>query len=307
MKRKVVMSGNKTLTVSLPIDWAKKNGIKAGDDIDLIEKGQEIIINASESQKNIGEYLVKIPEEIEKDLSKYVNKLIISPYTRGYDQIKVLFKNKNILSSVSKTIDRFMLGSEIVEQGENYCIIKILVKGQNEEITQVINRLYLLLITMLKDLQDILSKEKWDDLESIEQMDHSINKLHFFCRRMLNTKGYKDDSKTRTLYRLSCLIEEMSDYIVDIARITRNYKKIDKNLINLLGDMEKLVSGHYSLYSKYDHQKVVDLKLKRNEIRDKIHNQISKPSKEDVIIIHLLLGILDKIMHMNEDFIDNGY
>lgn len=307
MKRKVVMSGNKTLTVSLPIDWAKKNGIKAGEDVDVIEHGQELIINANDSEKGLGEYIIKIPDEIEKDLSKYPHRLIISPYVRGYNQIKILFKDKQILQILSKTIDKYMLGSEIVEQGENYCIIKILVKGQNEEITQIINRLYLLLITMLKDMQDIVSKEKWEDLEFIEQMDHSLNKLHFFCRRMLNTKGYKDDSKTRTLYRLSCLIEEMSDYIVDIARVIKSAKKVDKNLIKLLADIEKLVSGHYSLYSKYDHYKVVELKVKRNEIKEKLHNQISKHSKEDIIIIHLLLGILDKIMHMNEDFIDNGY
>lgn len=305
MKRKIVMSGNKTLTVSLPIDWAKKQGIKAGDDIDVIEQGQELIINAQDSENSLGEYVIKIPENVERDIKNYANRLIISPYTRGYSQIKVLFQNKNILSLISKTIEKYMLGSGIVEQDENYCLIKILVKGQNEEITQIINRLYLLLITMLKDLQDIVSKEKWNDLDSIDEMDNSLNKLHFFCRRVLNTKGYKDDSKTRMLYRLSCLMEEMSDYIVDIARTLKISKKADKNLVSLLGDMEKLVSGHYSIYSKYDHNKLVELKLRREEVRNKVFNMVSKPSKEDVIITHLLLGILDKLLHMSEDLIDN--
>ncbi len=305
MKRKIVMSGNKTLTVSLPIDWAKKQGIKAGDDVDVVEHGQELVINAKDSENSLGEYVIKIPEEVEKDLSKYANRLIISPYTRGYSQIKVLFQNKDVLSLISKTIEKYLLGGGIVEHGEKYCIIKILVKGENEEITQIINRLYLLLITMLKDMQNLISKEKWVGLESIEEMDNSLNKLHFFCRRMLNTKGYKDDSKTRMLYRMSCLMEEMSDYIVDIARTIKNSKKADKSLVVLLDDMEKLVSGHYSLYSKYDHYKVIELKLKREEVRKKVYNSVKLQSKEDVAITHLLLGILDKLLHMSEDLIDN--
>ena len=44
MKRKLVSQGRATLTISLPSKWLKTFALKAGDEVDIEEKGAELIL-----------------------------------------------------------------------------------------------------------------------------------------------------------------------------------------------------------------------------------------------------------------------
>ena len=51
MKRKIIKQGHNTLTVTLPSDWVKKLNLKSGDEIDVLENENSLILNGFEKNK----------------------------------------------------------------------------------------------------------------------------------------------------------------------------------------------------------------------------------------------------------------
>ena len=85
MKRKVVQHGASTLIISLPNKWAKTNNVKKGTELEVEERGSELVIGAdteAESEKfdiNItGRY-------------KIAHRAISALYKAGYDQLNITF------------------------------------------------------------------------------------------------------------------------------------------------------------------------------------------------------------------------
>jgi len=52
MKRKIIKQGHNTLTMTLPSEWVKKLNLKAGDEIDLNEKGGSLMVNGKQNNEN---------------------------------------------------------------------------------------------------------------------------------------------------------------------------------------------------------------------------------------------------------------
>ena len=52
MKRKVIQIADSTQLVSLPRKWTIKNGIKKGDELEIVEKGPKLIVHASGSEES---------------------------------------------------------------------------------------------------------------------------------------------------------------------------------------------------------------------------------------------------------------
>ena len=51
MLRRVIKQGHSTLTITLPKKWAKDLKIEAGDEVNIIEKGNRLFINTKASSE----------------------------------------------------------------------------------------------------------------------------------------------------------------------------------------------------------------------------------------------------------------
>ncbi|MCG2718692.1 MAG: AbrB/MazE/SpoVT family DNA-binding domain-containing protein, partial [Nanoarchaeota archaeon] len=108
MKRKLIQMAGKTMVVSLPSPWIKKYGLKKGEEIDLEEKGKNILIKIDSKKENMGkEILIDIPTE---DL--FFERSLHVWYRRGYNQITVIFEDKDVLRKIRKSVKK-LLGFEI--------------------------------------------------------------------------------------------------------------------------------------------------------------------------------------------------
>ena len=58
MKRKIIKQGHNTLTITLPNKWAQRLNLKAGDEVDLVEKENSILINSEEKAKEKMQLLI---------------------------------------------------------------------------------------------------------------------------------------------------------------------------------------------------------------------------------------------------------
>ena len=81
MKRKVIQLAGKTLLVSLPIKWAKKYGIKKGNEVEVEERGKSLLI-ATEKAVSMEkkEIVLSGPEE-------FIRRVISAEYKKGVSEI----------------------------------------------------------------------------------------------------------------------------------------------------------------------------------------------------------------------------
>ena len=84
--------------------------------------------------------------------------LIRCLYRKGYDEIRVKFnkpttkhhkigKDVTVVSSIHKEVGR-LNGLEVIQQKENFCLIKDISEGNIKEFDNVLRRIFLLLVDM---------------------------------------------------------------------------------------------------------------------------------------------------------------
>ena len=78
MKRKIIKLGPATLVISLPSKWIKQTHVKPGDEIELEEIDNNLVIKAEESKKINKIFL----DFTEKDL--LMKRIFASKYLRIY-------------------------------------------------------------------------------------------------------------------------------------------------------------------------------------------------------------------------------
>ena len=96
MKRKLVKQGAATLMVSLPSKWAKQNKLGKGDEVDVFQRDNALMLTP-ESVSSKREVEIEIGSETESS----VRTIITNTYRMGYDRIKVYFNStKNKIKDV---------------------------------------------------------------------------------------------------------------------------------------------------------------------------------------------------------------
>ena len=165
MKRKVIQIAGSTQLVSLPRQWAKAHNIQRGQEIDVQEDGDNIIVHSSNAP------LVEKAEIDISQMSDMTARCIRSLYKRGVDELRVTFSNPDTATLVQNAIAKEAVGFEILEQGQTYCLIKY-VSGAIEEFDQLLRRIFLLLVNMADD------SETEKDREHVWLIHPSGNKMH---------------------------------------------------------------------------------------------------------------------------------
>ncbi|MEA3514585.1 MAG: hypothetical protein U9R34_03860 [Nanoarchaeota archaeon] len=295
MKRKVSKIGPSTLMISLPNKWVKKYDINKGDELDIEEREKGLLIGCKK-EVQFGQTKVTIHSG-----DHFMRRFIDTPYRIGYDEFIVNYDDPLIFEKIQNEVGNLM-GFEIVEQGENYCKVKNIAKGLESEFDVILNRLFIVTITMFKDLREALKKHELERLPNIEKMENMNNRLTHFCKRMLNIQGYSDERKTRSIYRIVCLFEEIGDQGRDICRyIMKNNLKIDKRYVELLNDSISQMKLFYKLFNHYESEKLFEFGKKEKIYEKKGDELFLKLEKHHGFLIHCILNIFDKTKHMTEE------
>src|SRR3989344_7771940 len=97
MKRRLVLHGPSTLTISLPSDWVKRFNIEKGKELNLEEHGRNLIISTEST--NFEQKQIDI-ENLERVGKSYIT----SSYRQGYDEIEFTYKNNKYLETIQNLI-----------------------------------------------------------------------------------------------------------------------------------------------------------------------------------------------------------
>lgn len=237
MKRKVNRVGIRTLTISLPSKWAKENNIKQGDELEITEGEDTLIINTKSQLA-----LKRITIDTEGLSSAILLRKIYVAYMLGYEEIEVLIDDTEmehtsskypsplqnfpkkitaheVISSINQT------GIEIVEQNKNRYLLSILVSSNEEEFEKTLKRLFVLTKVYGDEILQFMQNGFKDSLNSLYSQEITINKFYRLCVRIINSSTF--GIKKTCLYHIVCCIEEIGDTLWNTVRISRP-KKIKK-------------------------------------------------------------------------------
>ncbi len=292
MKRKVVKHGTATLTVSLPVQWVKKFNIKQGDELDVEERGNRVIVKP---YNELSEKEIIIELERKED---FLRRLIVIPYSLGYNIIKVRYKDREVLPKIQETISNYFMGFEIVEQNGHYCLIKNIAKGIEEEFDVMLNRLAIITIGMLKDIYDAFKTNRLSLISESRTSEMNANKINLFCRRMLNTIGHKDKTTT-IVYNIVCYLEELTDEAHYLSEYAVLHKiKASKNVLNYLQDLIKQLELWYKAFNEYKPEHIIEMKKIEIKLQKEGINLLE--NSKDVVVVHYLVAMQENIHHMSE-------
>lgn len=295
MKRKVVKHGNSTLTISLPIQWAKKFEIKSGDELDIEERGNKIIVKPY-NEHTEKEYLVNI------NTTDYIPKLItIIPYLNGYNKIKIKFKNRIEHEYLNTIIKDFFMGFEIIDQGKDYVVIKNIAKGIEEEFDIIFNRLIIITISMLKDIKEAFVKKDLSIISNARTSEMNANKINLFCRRMLNMIGHKERRATG-LYAMATHLEQITDDCRELSDYAVKNKVIaSKEIIEYLDGLIEKIELWYKAFNENHIDHVIKIKVLEKKLEYDTWKLIDECNKNEKVIAHYLAAIQETLHNMTEE------
>ena len=244
----------------MPRKWTQKYGVNKGDEVDLEEQGNKIILS-------IGSSIISRQMELNPPhLKNITERYITTCYRDGVNEIKVVCDSEgyaNLLEYVRLKVHDQTIGYELVDQDKNSFFIKDLSGGQPTGFDNALRRTLILLTTSSNDILNAIKNRDLDGLRNAYIMDRSINKLTNFCSRYLLTKGIGSHKKTIYYYHFLRSLEALADqYSLMAAEYNNNLKTFNDEIFKGFKEINAMLQEFYELFYKYDKKRLGNLFLK---------------------------------------------
>jgi len=306
MKRKVIQIADSTQLVSLPRKWAISHNIKKGDELDVKEEGNKIIIS---SEKGIELASVEIDvSSLDRTSILYYIEIL---YRIGYDEIVVKFTNpetehyrlnkKEKVISIINYISSRLIGMEVIQQKENFALLKSLQTISPKEFDTVIRRIFILLKDASEDIISEIKKGDFLSLETIEEKHDSIAKFISYGMRVLNKVGTGDKRNTYILFHILNQIDKITDIIKYSSReIIEKKRKVSKDAISILEKIDLSIKWYAEFFFKFDTSKIKDIYFNRDTVIKKIREKENKLIPEDLLLVEYFRHILEFLVDITQ-------
>jgi phosphate uptake regulator len=293
MKRKVNRVGQNTLTVSLPSKWAERNKIKKGQELEVTEKDKTLIFTTG-NIKVLEEKIIDL-----RDIDEYARRMLTVPYMHGYEQLKIYYKDKAMLRKIKNTLP-FMMGFEMTMETDEYCIVKNIARGMESEFNAMLNRFFQIAGVMINEVRDILTRHDAEKSELIRDYELSADKIHIFCRRLLNLQGSQDYRNTTAVYYIMSMIEIATDAYGDINDFLESHEvALGKDFMNMYAYLSEEFQFFLDMYYCYDPSKLGGLR----KIEARIDNAYFKGkfTKDEMLLVCFLMKVHTALHHASEE------
>jgi phosphate uptake regulator len=264
MKRKLIRQGagsNGSFTLTLPAGWVRKHGLNAGDEIDVEEHGNALLVGTAKG--------FEMPKEARIDLRNlpitHIWRKTAEAYRSGAETIILTYENKTLhhrktgrTVSVREEIERVAttecLGMEIEKITPTTVTLRQFGETLEGEFDAAFRKILFKLQDQAENAVSALTSMKPDDLRNLWIGDRTVNRFCNFCMRILNKKGSLDPLKMTHLYAALVQLEELGDLLYLLGMDVAKYgvKKVSPDVIASVSDLKAAIK-HFSNYF-YDHK-----------------------------------------------------
>lgn len=278
MKRKVIKQGSSTLTLSLPSKWTRRFGIKAGEEIEVVEQGQRLMVS---TPRTAGQHRESL------DLTGVQNiprRILASYYIKGSDEVEICLASRDQAKRLQARI-RTLQGFEIVEQTKDAMVVKDVTGAAPVDVDQLVRRIFHMVSTVGKESLQAF-KARQTDLEYLEEMEGSINRFAELCYRSINKQGSETYAKITSLYSICWLLEAVADEIKEIlAFIRENDVKLSPDTVKVYSLLLDLIRSFEDLYSRRSLEKADCMSRDYDALIAQIDAKLLKKQPKEVVVL----------------------
>jgi len=284
MQRKVAQIGPATLMVSLPSKWAKRYGVKKGDEIEIKEAGKSLILNI-DKVKNIERTSVDV-----SNLNERVIKWVLSAlHKSGYDEIEVKYSGQKTLKVIQDMIQNVLMGFAIMDQNDKIVVLRCVAQDVPTEFDAALRRAFLVTISLAENSLQLIKNKNYQGLDGLISLEQTNNQLTNFCERILNKHGLGNEKTNSFWYIIAWNLEKICDEYKYICTLKFN-KPLDKNVLTYYEDTNSLLKDYYELFYNFDINKAKELENRSEDLEKNGKELINKHN-----LIHYLLGVISGI------------
>lgn len=301
MKRKIIRQGNDTLTITLPKEWTRRFGVKAGDEVALEEKGNAFLVHTGKSLS-----VSRIDVDITGMDGSSIILLLRGLYRKGYDN--VIFRTKDthvkhfragvtrkVEDVITTEINRLM-GFELFNQTKEMFEIRSISTEPIEDFDSILRRIFLQTLQYYDDLEKAARQGDVTAMQSLIEKPDMLTKFISYASRLLNKKGYPKQDYSAFLYHLIESIELINDAIKNAARFVTDHKiSFSREGLDILRRLNAALRLYYETYYNFKLSAVSEYSKQRQEIISRINNRFARLSKGELSAIIQLWVILDLI------------
>ncbi len=295
MKRKIINLAGKTSVVSLPITWVRKYNIKKGDEIELEEDGNNIMLRPANLEQK--------PKIISIDASGFSERpfryAMSALHKLGYDEITLLHKNGPMKGVIDDLIRNLLLGFVVIEQTSKKTVLRSVAKEIDTEFEPALRRAFLVTMSLANSSLDMLSSGEFQTMLSLINLEKTNNQLTSFCLRLISKGLYKNEEKKIFVSTIIWNLEKIADEYKEIcSELSKNSTGINPEILGLYKEVNNLLYGYYELFYKFERQKINSL----HELKEKIQRskeKIKAGSHNEVFLLTELMAITSKISDLS--------
>ncbi len=244
--RKVQKTGGSSYIISLPKVWIDKHGVQKNDTLGILSQpdGNLLITPQIDTEK------VLKTKEIDVDGiedGNFLFRILIGVYIMGFSRIEIKSsrKFKPYIRECITNFTQIAIGPEIVEESNNYILIKDLVNPREMPFEKTIRRMYILVQSMHEDAIKALQSGDKEMAKEVIKRDNDVDRLHWLIGRqshivlrdiILCQKLGITLEQASHFQQISRLLERTADHAVRIAKNTLLVadKNIGKELLDAI-------------------------------------------------------------------------
>jgi len=289
MRRRIIKQGNNSFTSTVPIKWIKENNLEAGDEIEVFEEDNKLIISPPLK-------LRKHETPIDIDVRNYNKRSIIislhQAYRKGFDKIKITYSSVQQSNLIKNIVKNTLLGFEVVEEIENQYVIQNIAEPSSDKFDVILRKMMLII---KEESQKIISdiKSNTFDLGKSKEVKEIYDNFNNYARRIIIKNK---EMGTKNSYLLFYFVSQMSllqhtYYYLYKVYCKKHPKKIEKYFISLL---QNINDSYILLYDSFYKKDILLADQTRSEI-DNILKDIQDKISEKKGFTNKLLLILSSM------------
>jgi len=289
MKRSIIQLGGKTYVVSLPLHWIEKLGLKKKDEVELTERGDEIIITPE-----VARVREKIEVKVNSKNKKIIRNLFLTLGSLGYDEVVISFDDPDMIPFIHEIAKEYS-GFALIDQTKDKCYFKMVSKEIKEEFDYLLDKCFKVTLSLANSFSEYVKEGKFKALKNLVFLEKTNNQLTTLCQRILIKTGYKEQDKTCFVYVLLWNLEIIADFYRRscdfLADLQKKDIKLHKTTLEVMERTQFILERLYGLSKNTTVELFSEIFDKKDQIGEEVEEIFHKGKFEDIVLGHYLMDI----------------
>lgn len=184
--RKVQKVGYSTLSVSLPMNWAKKAGVDKGDLIFISEESDGALRLTTEQGK-VEDNTIYVVDVDRCDNTKVLARVIVGNYVLGRNLLKVESERRLMREQIEsiREVTQRLLGIGIIEESDRHLLLQCSINPSNFPLETVVRRLFVITSIMFKEILDSLIDGDMELAKDAITREYEADTIYWLLARLL--------------------------------------------------------------------------------------------------------------------------